>query len=206
MNGMRFCFNSPYEMQKTANTTVKHFLRGDTMKATGIVRRIDELGRIVVPKEIRRVMRIREGDPIEIFTEDGRVVLQKYARMRELGTEAETYCRALSGALGLSAGVTDTETVRCASGALKKRLMNARLSDACLRFLNERRLFSSSEGAAPFSDVEPVRAFAAVPILVSGDLSGCVFLATDDARLPIREPELAALKTAALYLGSLLEG
>ena len=85
------------------------------MKATGIVRRIDELGRIVIPKEIRRVLRIREGDPIEIFTEEDGVVLKKYARIRELGDYAETYCQALTGALGFSAAVTDTETVLFAS-------------------------------------------------------------------------------------------
>ena len=99
------------------------------MKATGIVRRIDELGRIVIPKEIRRVLRIREGDPVEIFTDADGVVLKKYARIRELGDYAETYCQALTGALGFSAAVTDTETVQFASGALKKTLLKAVLSE-----------------------------------------------------------------------------
>ena len=175
------------------------------MKATGIVRRIDELGRIVVPKEIRRVMRIREGDPIEIFTDDDRVVLVKYARMRELGDEAQTLCRALSGALGFSAGVSDAETVRYASGALKKRLLGAAPSEAYASCMRERRLFSVSESATPFADGEPVHAFAAAPVLVSGDLAGSVFLASDEPRLSVGGAELAALKTAALYLGALLE-
>lgn len=175
------------------------------MKATGIVRRIDELGRIVVPKEIRRVMRIREGDPIEIFTEDGRVVLQKYARMRELGEDAHTLSGALSGALGCSAGVTDPESVLYASGALKKRLLGAALSDAYASCMRGRRVYRAPESDPPFTGGEPFLSFAAVPVLVSGDLAGSVFLASDDPRLILGDAELAALKTAALYLGALLE-
>ena len=95
------------------------------MKATGIVRRIDELGRIVIPKEIRRVLRIREGDPIEIFTDGDAVVLKKYACIRELGDYADVYCQALTGALGFSAAVTDTEAVLFASGPMKKQLLKA---------------------------------------------------------------------------------
>ena len=66
------------------------------MRATGIVRRIDDLGRVVIPKEIRRTMRIREGDPLEIFTDrDGSVILRKYSPIGEIGEFAQEYAEAM---------------------------------------------------------------------------------------------------------------
>jgi len=174
------------------------------MKATGIVRRIDELGRIVIPKEIRKVLRIREGDPIEIFTDSDGIVLKKYARIRELGDYAETYCQALTGALGFSAAVTDTETVQFASGALKKTLLKAALSDAYVDRMRQRQTVLSPEGYGFISDLPALR-LAAVPIVSCGDVLGSVLIATDDARLNLSETELSILKTAALYLGKQLE-
>ncbi len=175
------------------------------MKATGIVRRIDELGRIVIPKEIRRVLRIREGDPIEIYTDEDGIVLKKYARIRELGDYADTYCQALNGALGLSAAVTDTETVRFAAGPLKKRLMNAKLSEGLIERMRSRKTLLSPEGFQAFDDDSPALRLAAVPIIQSGDVMGSVLLITDEARLRLSETELSILKTAALYLGKELE-
>lgn len=174
------------------------------MKATGIVRRIDELGRIVIPKEIRRVLRIREGDPIEIFTDEDGVVLKKYARIRELGDYAEVYCQALTGALGFSAAVTDTETVRFASGSLKKALLKAALSEAFIGRMRERQTILAPEGFSLLRDAPALR-LAAVPVTSAGDVLGSVLLATDDARLRLSETELSILKTAALYLGKQLE-
>ncbi len=174
------------------------------MKATGIVRRIDELGRIVIPKEIRRVLRIREGDPIEIFTDADAIVLKKYARIRELGDYAETYCQALCGALGFSAGVTDTEAVAYASGALKKTLLHAALSEAYVDRMRQRQTVLAPEGYALLKDLPALR-LAAVPIVSNGDVHGSVLIATDDARLRLSDTELSILKTAALYLGKQLE-
>ncbi len=174
------------------------------MKATRIVRRIDELGRIVIPKEIRRVLRIREGDPIEIFTDTDAIVLKKYARIRELGDYAETYCQALTGALGYSAAVTDTETVMFASGALKKALLRFALPEAYVERMRQKQTVLAPEGYALIADLCAVR-IAAVPIVSAGDVLGSILIATDDARLKPGETELAILKTAALYLGKQLE-
>ena len=175
------------------------------MKATGIVRRIDELGRIVIPKEIRRVLRIREGDPIEIFTDNDGVVLKKYARIRELGDYAETYCQALTGALGFSAAVTDTESILFSSGSMKKKLSGANLSVAYIERMREKKTILASDGFVFLSsDPTPYR-LAAVPIISLGDVLGSVLLTGDDARLRLSETELSILKTAALYLGKQLE-
>ena len=175
------------------------------MKATGIVRRIDELGRIVIPKEIRRVLRIREGDPIEIFTDEDGVVLKKYARIRELGDYAETYCQALTGALGFSAAVTDTETILFASGALKKKLLKATLSDAFVGRMRERQTILAPDGFTLLAGESPALRLAAVPITSSGDVLGAVLIASDEPRLKLSDTELSILKTAALYLGKQLE-
>ena len=175
------------------------------MKATGIVRRIDELGRIVIPKEIRRVLHIREGDPIEIYTNDDSVVLKKYARVRELGDYAETYCQALCGALGFSACVTDTETILYAAGPLKKRLSMLRLSSAYTEKMRQKQALTEHGGYLLSEQTEPIRTVAAVPIIVEGDVAGSVLLASDDPRLSIREAELGILKTASLYLAKQLE-
>ena len=92
------------------------------MKATGIVRRIDDLGRVVVPKEIRRTLRIREGDPLEIFTDrDGEIILKKYSPIGELGVFAQQFCESASQALNTTVCVSDHDTFIAAAGKEKRR-------------------------------------------------------------------------------------
>ena len=95
------------------------------MKATGIVRRIDDLGRIVIPKEIRRTLHIRETDPMEIFTDaEGQIILKKYSPIGDISTFAGKYAESLSDATGMTVCITDREQVIAASGDDKKNLMN----------------------------------------------------------------------------------
>ena len=95
------------------------------MKATGIVRRIDDLGRVVVPKEIRRTLRIREGDPLEIFTDrDGEIILKKYSPIGELGVFAQQFCESASQALNTTVCVSDHDTFITAAGKEKKIFLN----------------------------------------------------------------------------------
>ena len=82
------------------------------MKATGIVRRVDDLGRIVIPKEIRRTLRIREGDPLEIYTEkDGGVIFRKYSPKGDLQEFAAQMCESIGSATGRVAAVSDRDTI-----------------------------------------------------------------------------------------------
>ena len=91
------------------------------MKATGIVRRIDDLGRVVVPKEIRRTLRIREGDPLEIYTDrEGEIILKKYSPIGELSQFAAQYAKILSETTGYLVCVSDRDHVICACGSGKK--------------------------------------------------------------------------------------
>ena len=100
------------------------------MKATGIVRRIDDLGRIVVPKEIRRTLRIREGDPLEIFTDsNGSVILKKYSPIGELRTFAKEYAESLAQTSGHIACIVDKEQIIAISGAPKKDFLEKQISN-----------------------------------------------------------------------------
>jgi len=110
------------------------------MKATGIVRRIDDLGRVVIPKEIRRTMRIREGDPLEIFTNnDGEVVFKKYSPMGELGTFAAQYAEVMARALGQAVVVSDRDRIIAVAGAPKKDLLERPVSAMLESAMEQRR-------------------------------------------------------------------
>lgn len=98
------------------------------MKATGIVRRIDDLGRVVIPKEIRRVLRIREGDPLEIYTNNsGEVILKKYSPINELSHYASEYAETAANILGASVVISDTDQVIAVSGGLKKDMVDRKI-------------------------------------------------------------------------------
>ena len=110
------------------------------MKATGIVRRIDDLGRIVVPKEIRRTLRIREGDPLEIFTDrEGEIILKKYSPIGELGQFAGEYAESLAQTTGYLVLVTDCDHVIAASGSGKKEFEEKPVSRQLEEAISERK-------------------------------------------------------------------
>ena len=109
------------------------------MKATGIVRRIDDLGRVVIPKEIRRTLRIREGDPLEIFVDrDGEVILKKYSPISELGDFAKEYAEALFDSLGNPVLICDRDTVIAVAGGSKKEYLNKNISDIVEKTMEDR--------------------------------------------------------------------
>ena len=103
------------------------------MKATGIVRRIDDLGRVVVPKEIRRTLRIREGDPLEIFTDrEGEIILKKYSPIGELSAFAKQYAESLSQVLECLVGICDMDQVVAECQSRGKKVCTDR---ECIRTL-----------------------------------------------------------------------
>ena len=180
------------------------------MKATGIVRRIDDLGRIVIPKEIRRTMHIREGDPLEIYTDkDGGVIFKKYSPVGELSTFALQICESLQKAVGGVAVVYDRDVVIAAAGAPKRELLDRRLSpelEAIMELRGVYRNEARAPGVPAVRDDDRYRVSVAAPILAEGDVLGCVaFLSKEDAPRAGETEEKLAAATAG-FLGRQMEG
>jgi AbrB family transcriptional regulator (stage V sporulation protein T) len=179
------------------------------MKATGIVRRIDDLGRVVIPKEIRRTMRIREGDPLEIYTDnDGEVIFKKYSPIGELGSFATQYAEVLQKAGGYPVVVCDRDHVIAVAGLPKKELLERRVSAALEELMENRRnhVYAPSD-TRKLHPVEGVDRYAivAAPIVASGDVCGSImFLAGEGADIPA-DAEVKLISVAAGFLGRQME-
>ncbi len=176
------------------------------MKATGIVRRIDDLGRVVIPKEIRRTMHIKEGAPLEIFTDSkGEVIFKKYSPVGELTDITDQYCEVLNRSVSMPVIICDRDHVISVSGVSKREFQERRISEE-LEDLMENRLSFMKEGNEKFYPVEGVSHIAgvAVPILSAGDVLGAVvFLSNDTAK--ITQTELKLAQVAASFLGKQME-
>lgn len=178
------------------------------MKATGIVRRIDDLGRVVIPKEIRRTMRIREGDPLEIFTAaDGEVIFKKYSPMGELPETAAQLTEVLSRATELPVLITDRDHVLAVAGASKRELLERRISEELEQLMTDRTTYIASPETVslyPISGFEREAAIA-LPIIGGGDVSGAVvMLLREDGSMPTSE-EKKLMQVAASFLGKQTE-
>ena len=159
------------------------------MKATGIVRRIDDLGRVVIPKEIRRTMRIREGDPLEIYTEkDGEVIFKKYSPIGELGDFAANYAETLAKASGHGACITDRDNVIAVSGLPKKELIEKPVSSELENVMNEKLVVSYKDGnpVSIADGVDKYNAGVVVPIVSEGDTIGSVPVSYTHLTLPTK--------------------
>ncbi|MBE6805251.1 MAG: AbrB/MazE/SpoVT family DNA-binding domain-containing protein [Ruminococcaceae bacterium] len=173
------------------------------MKATGIVRRIDDLGRVVIPKEIRRTMRIREGDPLEIYTDaGGEVIFKKYSPLGELGTFAAQYCEALAGGTVLGVAVTDCDKFIACAGISKKEVIGTPVMPELDILMRERR--SVSEGLEELKIAER-SVLAASPIISAGDVMGSVVLFGTDSVTTANDSDIKLIGVAAAFLGKLME-
>ena len=188
------------------------YLKGtNTMKATGIVRRIDDLGRVVIPKEIRRTMRIREGDPLEIYTSsDGEVIFKKYSAINEMSQSASQVAEVMTRLANCPTVIFDRDHVVAVAGVGKKEFSERRVSQGLEEFLEHRRnyIYSSDEDAKVFP-VEGIDrpAIACTPILSSGDVTGAVaFLAPSaDEDATATEVQKNLIQAAAQFLGKQIE-
>ncbi|NPV26915.1 MAG: stage V sporulation protein T [Firmicutes bacterium] len=186
------------------------------MKATGIVRRIDDLGRVVIPKEIRRTLRIREGDPLEIFVDrEGEVILKKYSPIGELGDFAKEYADSLHEAIGHIACIADRDHIIAVAGAPKKEFMNKPLDPAVERVMEDRKpvLINQAgehaycKGCPAIEDDEECKLSAKVvaPIIAEGDPIGAVILMSKDPNVKMGDMELKLAETAAGFLAKQME-
>lgn len=180
------------------------------MKATGIVRRIDDLGRVVIPKEIRRTLRIREGDPLEIYTEpDGEVIFKKYSPIGELSPFASQYAEVLSKTTAMPTIVCDKDHIVAAAGVPKKEYLERRVTPMLEELMEARKCFSAKSSDHFIQPIEGIgrKASVAFPIISSGDVTGAVVMLKDEDdedHLPT-ETQIKLIQTAAAFLGKHLE-
>lgn len=180
------------------------------MKATGIVRRIDDLGRVVIPKEIRRTLRIREGDPLEIFTDrEGEVILKKYSPIGELGALAKQYSESLSQTMGCTVCITDNDQVIAASGSGKKELQEKYITKELEKKIQERTQLLEKVGSTKYvsivADERDVKEEVICPILCEGDAIGAVVFLNKGEKKDFGELEQKVAITAADFLGRQME-
>ena len=179
------------------------------MKATGIVRRVDDLGRIVIPKEIRRTLKIREGDPLEIYTEkDGGVIFRKYSPMGDLLEFAAQICESIGANTGCIAAISDRDSVIALSGAPKRELMDKPNSNELFGLMEQRKSYRYAQGQAQIPVCDGVEKFhlgVAAPIICQGDLMGCVMLLLEEDGKPLAEADQRLVQVVAEFLGKQME-
>ena len=182
------------------------------MKATGVVRRVDDLGRIVIPKEIRKTLRIKEGTPIEIFTEkEGDIILKKYSPVSELSSFSVEYAECLYNVTNLISIVTDKDCVIAVSGAPKKGLLEESISEDLEKILDKRELYLSNsnkhtpikithkELSENLSGVQII-----LPIISNSEVVGALILIDNNKNINIDE-NITIAKVAATFLGTQME-
>lgn len=179
------------------------------MKATGIVRRIDDLGRVVIPKEIRRTMRIREGDPLEIYTDrDGEVIFKKYSPMGELASFSTQLCETINKTTGQACAICDRDTVISAAGIPRREVIDKRISEELEKLMESRQLYRHRQGEHKVPVCEgndKVSCTIAAPVITEGDVSGCViFIESEGVALP-GETEFKLGQTIAAFLSKQME-
>lgn len=181
------------------------------MKATGIVRRIDDLGRVVVPKEIRRTLRIREGDPLEIFTDrEGEIILKKYSPIGELGHFAKQYADTLAQTSGHVVCITDRDQIIAMAGGQKKEFLGKEISRQLDEVITEREFISASKEDKRFVKItneagEEFSTQTISPIICQGDAIGAVVLLDKEGRECMGEVEKKLAMSAAGFLGRQME-
>jgi AbrB family transcriptional regulator (stage V sporulation protein T) len=184
------------------------------MKATGIVRRIDDLGRVVIPKELRRALRLREGDPLEMFlNREGGIILKKYSPIGELGDFAREYAESLNETLGHIALITDRDKIIAVTGVNKKEFLNKPIGKAVEEVINNRKTLNYNNAM----DLEDrhilqidgkeyeIQDEMIAPIICQGDVLGTVILATKEIGITFGDLERKLAETAAGFLAKQME-
>ena len=183
------------------------------MKATGVVRRIDDLGRVVIPKEIRKTLRIKEGDPLEIFTDkEGKVILKKYSPIGELSEFATEYAETLAKTTGHIACITDRDTVIAVSGGSKKEFLEQGISEELEKIMEDKEKYTSKENndiSVPITKNDnrerKFNSQVVYPIISDGDTIGTVILLAKDKSTKMSEVEQKVVQSAATFLGRQME-
>lgn len=179
------------------------------MRATGIVRRIDDLGRIVIPKEIRKTMHIRESDPLEIYTEhDGSIILKKYSPIGEMGIIAQQYAESIAGCIPHTICICDQDSIIAAAGPNGKKLIGKLLHEKSEEALRDRRQLLADKGTSDFipliSDFpEEFVSMTMMTILAQGDAIGLMCILSNKDSLT--QQDFMVTQIGASFLGKQME-
>lgn len=180
------------------------------MKATGVVRRIDDLGRIVIPKEIRRVLRIRESDPLEIYTDrEGQIILKKYSPVKEISNIAKQYADSLSQSTGTIVAIADRDQMIAVSGGMKQ-LLGKSLTEELEDAMTARKTVHASKSDKHFIPIahehgDSFEEELISPILCEGDVIGAVMLLSTNGKSKMADTEKKLVQTAATFIGKQME-
>ncbi|WP_297633799.1 stage V sporulation protein T [uncultured Clostridium sp.] len=179
------------------------------MKATGIVRRIDDLGRVVIPKEIRRTLRIREGDPLEIFTDrEGGVILKKYSPIGELTDFSKEYAESIQQAVGHIVLIADKDAFISSAGTTKKEYVDRKISAELEDVMEGRKVVNlTGDKLIPLHNDETgkeMKAQIIAPIIAEGDAIGAVIIASKTEN-KLTDVESKLSEAAASFLGKQME-
>lgn len=178
------------------------------MKATGIVRRIDDLGRVVIPKEIRRTMRIREGDPLEIYTSNnGEVIFKKYSAISEMSENAAQVAEIMHKLSGCPVVIFDRDHVVAVAGVQKKEFNERRVSSALEEIMETRKTYYAENDGTRLIPVEGIDryAIAGMPIISNGDVSGAVAFLEAQGETSVSEVQKHLITAASQFLGKQVE-
>lgn len=179
------------------------------MKATGIVRRVDSLGRVVIPKEIRHTLRIKEGSPLEIYTEkDGGVTFRKYSPLGDLQDFAGQICDSIRKNTGCIAAVSDRDSIIALAGAPRRELQDKPNSAELEQLMEARKHYLYTPGETKLKATEHSDRYhlgVAAPILSQGDLMGCVMMLLEENAEPLKESDQRLAQTVAEFLGKQME-
>lgn len=168
------------------------------MKSTGIIRRIDDLGRVVIPKEIRRIAKLREGDPMEIYVDrNGEITLKKYSPVAGLGEFAQKYADSLHEATGYIALIADCDVILAAAGAPLKNFLGIPISTHMEAAIENRKTIMLNNNN---SDQSVYQAMTIAPIIVEGDITGTVSLLSLKPDTKMSDMEIKLSETAANFL------
>ncbi len=161
------------------------------MKATGIVRRIDDLGRVVIPKEIRRTLRLRDGEPLEIFTsQNGEVIFKKYSPIGELGELTASYMQTLHKMTGMLCAICDKDHITVCAGLPKKELEGRRITGQIEQLLLNRQKYTDTKNPVPAIEGTQYKAFCVIPILEDSDITGALLLLDNGTKAAPNEHEI----------------
>ena len=178
------------------------------MKATGIVRRIDDLGRVVIPKEIRRTMRIQEGDPLEIYTNnEGAVLFKKYSQVGDISEFADEYAQAINDITGYTTVVTDKDMIVSVCGVPKKEIVGKNLSNELKEIIDDRMTYGYVDGEESINLVDftdKYKVSIACPIVCMNEPVGMVGIVFPDLAKKLGETEEKIAQTSATVLGKII--